>query len=230
MLPVWCAITATADIDLAFDAEFSTVPQGEIVAVGLFAASDSNVSQPFTAIDLVFAWDPAYLQFEGIDDSGGAPLAASFLPFPDVSGINEADPPQDGDGFYIGWAPLGSTIDAPPEGVLVTTFLFTAIAPVEATQIVILEQGGDEIIVQTRVYGAEPGEIVTGTLTPAEITIEPACPEDCAQPPDGVVDVADLLAMLSVWGEPDAFCDINGDGTVDVADLLQLLSAWGACP
>lgn len=45
---------------------------------------------------------------------------------------------------------------------------------------------------------------------------------------DGVVDVSDLLSLLSSWG-PCTGCpaDINGDGTVDVSDLLQLLGSWG---
>ncbi len=48
---------------------------------------------------------------------------------------------------------------------------------------------------------------------------------------DGVVDVSDLLILLSNWGTcpPDGECigDINEDGTVDVSDLLILLSNWG---
>ncbi|TVQ52697.1 MAG: hypothetical protein EA377_09625 [Phycisphaerales bacterium] len=49
---------------------------------------------------------------------------------------------------------------------------------------------------------------------------------------DGVVDVFDLLILLSNWGlcsEVDGSCagDINGDCVVDVFDLLALLSSWG---
>ncbi len=44
---------------------------------------------------------------------------------------------------------------------------------------------------------------------------------------DGVVDVLDLLAVLSVWGPcPDCVEDINDDGVVDVLDLLEVLSNW----
>jgi len=48
---------------------------------------------------------------------------------------------------------------------------------------------------------------------------------------DGVVNVTDLLDLLSAWGAC-AGCpaDLDGDGDVDVTDLLDLLSAWGACP
>jgi hypothetical protein len=50
---------------------------------------------------------------------------------------------------------------------------------------------------------------------------------------DVVVNVSDLLILLSGWGScnPDFYCqaDLNGDGVVNVSDLLILLSAWGAC-
>ena len=50
---------------------------------------------------------------------------------------------------------------------------------------------------------------------------------------NGIVDGADLGALLAFWGPrsqvfPQA--DIDGSGTVDGADLGLLLSFWGACP
>ena len=49
---------------------------------------------------------------------------------------------------------------------------------------------------------------------------------------DGLVNVADLLSLLSQWGEcppPPAECpgDLNGDDRVGAADLLILLGNWG---
>jgi hypothetical protein len=48
---------------------------------------------------------------------------------------------------------------------------------------------------------------------------------------DGVVDGADLLILLSVWGDcedcNDCPADLNDDCIVDGADLLILLSNWG---
>ena len=46
---------------------------------------------------------------------------------------------------------------------------------------------------------------------------------------DGTVDVLDLLAVLSAWGQSGVPEDITGDGTVDVLDLLEVLGAWGPC-
>jgi hypothetical protein len=50
---------------------------------------------------------------------------------------------------------------------------------------------------------------------------------------DGVVGIADLLALLSAWGacpEQPADCaaDLDGNGEVNVEDLLELLMNWNA--
>jgi uncharacterized membrane protein len=54
---------------------------------------------------------------------------------------------------------------------------------------------------------------------------------------DGVVNVSDMLALLTSWGDcvniADCPADLApgvGDGSVSVSDLLELLSAWGLCP
>jgi len=54
-----------------------------------------------------------------------------------------------------------------------------------------------------------------------------ACPEDING--DGLIDVLDLLAVLSAWGTSDPDADVTGDGIVDVLDLIAVLSAWGPC-
>ena len=48
---------------------------------------------------------------------------------------------------------------------------------------------------------------------------------------DGSVNVLDLLALLTAWGDCDD-CpeDVNGDGAVNVLDLLIVFSVWGPCP
>ena len=47
---------------------------------------------------------------------------------------------------------------------------------------------------------------------------------------DGVVDITDLLSMISQWGDCDnCASDVNDDGTVDINDLLIVISNWGSC-
>jgi hypothetical protein len=56
----------------------------------------------------------------------------------------------------------------------------------------------------------------------------PGCSGDCVH--DDQVDVADLLALLDMWGAGGGLCsDVDNSGTVDVFDLLQLLDNWGPC-
>jgi len=60
------------------------------------------------------------------------------------------------------------------------------------------------------------------------IVPSPACPADLNG--DGVVNVSDLLLLLSAWGPNVGHAaDLTGDGVVNVSDLLLLLGAWGAC-
>ena len=46
----------------------------------------------------------------------------------------------------------------------------------------------------------------------------------------GLVDGADLTALLAEWGVPESSADLDGDGFVDGVDLNLMLGAWGACP
>ncbi|MDG2200760.1 MAG: hypothetical protein P8K80_06220 [Phycisphaerales bacterium] len=45
---------------------------------------------------------------------------------------------------------------------------------------------------------------------------------------NGVIEVFDLLQIISDWGTPDS--DITGDGMTDVLDLLAAINQWGPCP
>ncbi len=60
---------------------------------------------------------------------------------------------------------------------------------------------------------------------------------EIGSPPDGIVDVNDLLLLLGQWDTAGPEGDITGpgigsppDGIVDVNDLLLLLGLWGPCP
>ncbi len=57
------------------------------------------------------------------------------------------------------------------------------------------------------------------------------CPWDCGQPPNGVVDTVDFLALLQNWGAAggNGPCDFDSNGVVDTVDFLALLQHWGLC-
>src|SRR5438093_8983030 len=67
-----------ASINLEFRKAAQSVCPGQTVRVGLFAVSDNASVQTLAAIDLVFAWDPTYLQLQNIDQTGAVNLSASF--------------------------------------------------------------------------------------------------------------------------------------------------------
>lgn len=166
---------ADADINLEWRPPAQTVNVGDLTQLGLYAVSDDpEFDQLFSAIDLVFAWDPAYLGVVGVNGTGGAALLASGFP---NNPLNELfpSPPQDGDGFYIAFASLGSPVPATPAGTLVSTFEFWALADTPVTTVEMLPSLTTEI---TKVYdGTVPNLNVTGTLGSADINIipEPAC-------------------------------------------------------
>ena len=59
------------------------------------------------------------------------------------------------------------------------------------------------------------------------------CPADCAQTPDGEVNVLDLVTMLLSFGSSSVGgpCDLDHDGVVGIFDLIDLLTVFGQpCP
>jgi len=58
----------------------------------------------------------------------------------------------------------------------------------------------------------------------------PVCPADATR--DGVVDGADLGALLTDWGRPSRVnprIDLDADGVISAGDLGLMLGAWGVC-
>ena len=75
------------------------------------------------------------------------------------------------------------------------------------------------------------GDSVNSINTIAKIDLgSTPCPADLTG--DGVVNGADLAALLGAWGPCSGSCpaDLTGDGVVNGADLAALLGAWGNCP
>ncbi|MCH2148589.1 MAG: hypothetical protein MK095_04075 [Phycisphaerales bacterium] len=55
---------------------------------------------------------------------------------------------------------------------------------------------------------------------------EAGCPADIHV--DGVINVQDLLVILSEWGESGSG-DVDDNGITDVLDLLKVIESWGVC-
>ena len=103
-----------------------------------------------------------------------------------------------------------------------------------------VNNGGDEIMYVERLYVA-PGatfdgngrqvwavEILNeGTILGDVDVIDPEVPCDGNLNGDDVVNIDDLLIILSDWGGTGG--DANGDGQTNIDDILVVLGNWGAC-
>ena len=60
-------------------------------------------------------------------------------------------------------------------------------------------------------------------------SVDTPCYADITQ--DGIVDVSDILEVISGWGYClDCPADINQDDLINIIDLLEIVSSWGPCP
>lgn len=203
-----------------------------LVEIGLYAVSDNpEENQLLSALDVIIQWDPAYLELLGTAACPGCPswLFSGFSD--DPYGINETSPPQDGDGIYTLFAPLGAPVAATPAGTRLVVFQFTALAVTSDTPIAILESAGDPLG-YTAVYdGTVPGLDVTGTLgEPVQVEIVcQLCPGDLVD--NGHIDLVDLAELLAHYGMTSGARpsegDMDCDGDVDLIDLAALLSVYG---
>jgi len=87
-------------------------------------------------------------------------------------------------------------------------------------------------------YTSSCGNFVIGTYDPFDVlsadtpgSENPACPNNCPEDIDenGVVAVADILALIGEWGSANSNLDLDGNGIVGVSDLLMIIAAWGPC-
>ncbi|MFQ5425434.1 MAG: hypothetical protein ACE5F9_15825, partial [Phycisphaerae bacterium] len=81
---VWVG-PAAAGINLELRSPAPTAAVGQTVEAGLYAVSDSDLDQLFSAMDVILGWAPESLQFLGIDNTGAVPLDG-------MSGVALGDP------------------------------------------------------------------------------------------------------------------------------------------
>ena len=69
-----------------------------------------------------------------------------------------------------------------------------------------------------------------GQTTPYEaiLRVHVKCPGDANN--NGVVDIDDLVTVITNWGGAGGPGDVNGSGTVDIDDLVVVITKWGGCP
>ena len=221
------SVTVHAAINLEWRAEQQTAVVGDIVEVGLYAvyeAGSPEYGQHVGGVDVLLEWDASKLELLGNINNGPYAWMSSSFP-PEPYGINTSW--TDGDAFYIAYAPLGSGnyAVATPEGLLVTTVQFRALAGTEESQLSIPGQiGAADTVIYTDVQGSGNG---LGTCGSATFTIEHALGDmNC----DGSVNALDIDPFTLAMTDPDAYAtaypdcditnaDINGDSMVNSLDI-----------
>lgn len=219
--PLLCAVAAlpsegAANVNLEWRVPSQTVRVGDTVEAGLYAVSDDETDQPFMALDVIVGWDATVLELTGSINDGYPSWAGSgFLNDCSLDGLNAECPTgescfwsgdipcNDGDALFQAFVLIPDLdLQATPEGLLVTTFLFTAVAPAPATDLVVVTSSGDFSV--TRVLNG-PAENVTGTF--GSVTL--------------------LIAACGTRGDFDGNCRVDID---DVDEFVGCLSGPGGGP
>lgn len=194
---LWVPLTrAESNVDLVWGERPQSVVPGMQFEISLFAQSvrADGSDQRVGAIDVVLTWNPALLELLGTNDVGPYPwFQSGFL----RDALN--DSLVDGDAKYTALAQFGasSAARATPEGLLVSSFRFAALAEATSNSIVIESSLGPGAA--TQVFGVDyPGHIVTGAL--GEATISIALRDDCDG--DGDFDLAEFHQLQSCFTAP----------------------------
>lgn len=148
---------ALVDLDLRDDVV--RTKRGAQFFIRLYAVSDSEERQSIGAMDFVLRWDPLRVRLDGYSNSGNGYNWFS-------SGWLYSDGPNrdrgDGDAIWTAIARPGSPAYATSQGLLVTTFRFTAVGFFRSS-LIWADPGQDPY--RTVVYdGFEPNREVTGRL------------------------------------------------------------------
>ena len=152
---------AQSIVDLQLVGPATPIIPGQIFDVKLRAArQDPTLAASFVAIDCIVGWNPADVKFLSISTTGSVPLSSSYLPTPanDYTGINEANPPADGNLLYYALTQLGNPRAVPAAGVQVVTFRFQSVGLFTSTSISVIDNLTATYPTETIVYdGVVPG-------------------------------------------------------------------------
>ena len=152
---------AQSIVDLQLVGPATPIIPGQIFDVKLRAApQDPTLAASFVAIDCIVGWNPADVKFLSISTTGSTPLSSSYLPTPanDYTGVNEANPPADGNLLYYALTSLGNPRAVPAAGVQVVTFRFESVGLFTSTSISVIDNLTATYLTETIVYdGVVPG-------------------------------------------------------------------------
>ncbi len=227
------ASIASADINLEFRTVTNAYSIGDSVLVDLYAVSDTaGTDQALAAIEAIISWPTTSLQLIEVVGGGEASLVFEGFPILGSNGLNESDPPQDGDGLYIALSSLGTPTLATPAGTRITTLRFEALANDESALINIDQFGGVPQRSTIVFSGIIPNKDITGTLTGVTITIGPFACSPADVNADGILDFFDVQLFLNAFSTQDPLADFAPpEGVFDFFDVQSFLQIFSqGCP
>jgi hypothetical protein len=101
--------------------------------------------------------------------------------------------------------------------------------------------GPDDTFVPSQIYRCETVGIwtignfdpVASPITDSPGVLNTTCPASACigdANTNGVVDIDDLVLVITHWAQSGPIGDINTNGVVDIDDLVLVITHWGACP
>ena len=163
-------------VELFFTPSEPTVQVGDMLELGLVVRSLNAFEAPMSGLNAILSWEPGFLAFAGKVDNG--PYNWQGSSFPDDSVLDCLNCVMcDGDLFYEAISqflpePPGIAPPSDTEGLLVTTFVFEALAPTTGTILSTPLTLGQYSRTQV-VSGTVPALDILDRVTPATITIVP---------------------------------------------------------
>jgi len=167
---IWLTVLPVgAEVNLYWQPAEQTVRVGDTVRIDLYAVSDTSDVAVVSAMEAIISYTPLQLEFLYISsDDAQYDWMYDGFPYNAPHDINKDL--QDGLMQYVLFGQLGQPARIDSNGLLVSTFEFTAISP-GLTYVTILES---YLSLQTRIFdGIIPNYDIKGILGSAQITIIP---------------------------------------------------------
>lgn len=152
---------------------------GETVQVKIMVKPNSK-PQLLSSVATNFIWDPAVLEFMGIDKTGALPSMQNAISMPAAGRINETAIPKDGNAWHNWLSVLGSKKYLDGESLIVT-LNFKVVADFFTTEVEVVKQddprlAGLQVFEDSRpigssipgvgILGSQSGATINGSLLP----------------------------------------------------------------
>ncbi len=175
-VPAKAQVLERTELFLQPSSDTINLNENPFFGVSMIVRSTVGVNLPISGLTAILNWDPAKVQFQGINNNGPYNWLASTLPNDSAfDGLNQNL--NDGNAFYQAQSNFFPNVAiASTSGLLVTTLVFRALAETPGTTIVMpLTQGvfSETLVVSGTVPGANILVPPTGSAT-IRIVPEPA--------------------------------------------------------